>query len=121
MWSPLARRHLFNHLLWFVFQSSLHITYNNIMMDLCVQLPCVDFNLILIVFQGARLAFLCQPAFGKKLKTALFPHFHNFYQNCAKMCEEREKVYFNQCLECVAPKRWSKYTTAISKNQGILE
>ena len=25
-----------------------------------------------------------------------------------------ENVYFNQRLECAAPKRWSKYTTAIN-------
>ena len=25
-----------------------------------------------------------------------------------------EKAYFDQCLECAAPKRWSKYTTLIS-------
>ena len=28
MWSPLARRHLLNHFLWLVFESSLHITFN---------------------------------------------------------------------------------------------
>ena len=38
MWSTLMKRHLFNHLLWSVFQSSLtlHITSYKFSMDLCV-------------------------------------------------------------------------------------
>ena len=37
MWSPLVRRHLSDHLLWFIFQSSLHTYYTlQIMLNLSV-------------------------------------------------------------------------------------
>ena len=41
MWCPLMRKHLFNHLLWSVFQSSLalHISIYKFPMEICVQHP----------------------------------------------------------------------------------
>ena len=30
-----------------------------------------------------------------------------------------ENDYFNQCLECAAPKRWSKYTTHVTFGHSL--
>ena len=35
-----------------------------------------------------------------------------FFQE--KTSKNAENDYFDQCLECAAPKRWSKYTTTVS-------
>ena len=34
-----------------------------------------------------------------------------FFLFSAFICEKHLEAYFDQCLECAEPKRWSKYTT----------
>ena len=40
-----------------------------------------------------------------------FPQFSNFFLFSAFCMKNVKQVYFDQCLECAAPKCWSKYTT----------
>ena len=35
------------------------------------------------------------------------------------MCKKHEKAYFDQCLQCAAPKYWSKYTTSTDSLQVL--
>ena len=37
------------------------------------------------------------------------------HHNHAKMFDKHEKGYFNEHLECPAPKHWTKYTTVVKQ------
>ena len=37
--------------------------------------------------------------------------WHRSKTQYVQQCKNHEKAYFNQQLECTAPKPWSKYTT----------
>ena len=59
-----------------------------------------------------------RPALWRKLKNPFLQKFESinilfliFFQLFGM--KNNEKAYFNQRLECAAPKHWSKYTTTI--------
>ena len=48
---------------------------------------------------------------GISLNSTLLPNFFFFIIILGKHVENTEKGVLGQCLECAAPKCWSKYTT----------
>ena len=75
-YSPLIRRHLFNHLLWSAFQSAytLHITSYKFSMDLCVQLLLLwrnhQYRLRLVHHPNSRVEIMSTIA-GFELRTRI--------------------------------------------------
>ena len=65
-------------------------------------------------------AFGCRPAFGEtpKCRQLFLPHFYYFglkiMQTCIKSWKKLEKGKVYERLECLAPKRWSKFTTQMT-------